>query len=699
MNKAALPYIGQKALLRKKWISTKRSNQCSKQHQSQKLVIEKIVGSNKSKIDLSNTNCSDIFKEIVNLTIEYSTTGGAPRYSNKLKVYAYTLYCLCPAAYRAIKKDFRLPSERCLRKSFETKIKKIEKNITNLNAVKLSIPLNYFYFKFIIPCTLIVDAFSISAITPFNKVKYTDKTKNNCFLFLIAPHMPQYPIFPIFLYESDSDTSDSYTQFCIESIINQFKDTRFQIKYTSVDGDPGYSERFNQHFQKILNDIINSDEEKAFKKIEEIFGFQIGDFLHFLKNGRSKILNKKIVINPETTDDFMDFILLLQDKIIFNYIRDTSTLAKMRDEYAINLFNFQTALYIYMKYSATTFIYFLIYSLWCESILNPHFSNQTRIYFLKIVYEFFKSIYLKYDHFKFNSKVKVKSGDPDSFVFFCPKHKIQRILNTLLVTIYEIKNSKTIIGIYRLGSHCIENFIGRIRMLCRHDNRFQTVLHNLARYEFIMHQCFSNHFVFNRKHSNPGGVSTRIDGSTFNEEYNPKDIVNELLSLIKLENPQNDKILPTFLKNLELFSTKNTFKKLKIPQSLRSIGITNRIFQQTPQKVEKEWNQEETEIIQQFLRANKQKSLNKLIKKFNCTKFDLDKKVQYEKEMLSHRPWSYEEDQMILKNINGFLSLKDLRRSLICRSNDQITSRKNEIKKSKYFYTNVQSIPVLLSKI
>ena len=67
--------------------------------------------------------------------------------------------------------------------------------------------------------------------------------------------------------------------------------------------------------------------------------------------------------------------------------------------------------------------------------------------------------------------------------------------------------------------------------------------------------------------------------------------------------------------------------------------------------------------------------------------------------MLSHRPWSYEEDQMILKNINGFLSLKDLRRSLICRSNDQITSRKNEIKKSKYLYTNVQSTPILPSKI
>ena len=435
---------------------------------------------------------------------------------------------------------------------------------------------------------------------------------------------------------------------------------------------------------------------KLLKKLKKILGFQIGDFLHFLKNGRSKILNKKIVINPENTDDFIDFLELLQDKVIFNYIKDTSTLAKMRDEYAINLFNFQIALYISSKYSATTFVYFLIYSLWCESILNPSFSNQTRVYFLRIVYEFFKSILLKYDQFQFNSNVKLKSGDPNSFVFFCPKHKIQRILNTLLVTINEIKNAKSIIGIYRLGSHCIENFIGRIRMLCRHDNRFNTVLHNLARYEFILHQCYKNHIVFNKKHTNPGGATTRPDGSIFNEESSPKVIVKELLSLIKLEESQNKENLENFLKKLETFSKNNPFKKLKIPQNLRSIGITNRIFQQNPPHIEKEWNSEEIEIIDQFLRANKQKSLYKLLKKFNCSKLDLDKIIINRKEILSHRPWSCEEDQMIIKNINGTLSLKDLRSSLICRTNDQIAARKKEIKKTQQIYTVLQTKPILI---
>ena len=51
-------------------------------------------------------------------------------------------------------------------------------------------------------------------------------------------------------------------------------------------------------------------------------------------------------------------------------------------------------------------------------------------------------------------------------------------------------------------------------------------------------------------------------------------------------------------------------------------------------------------------------------------------------EKLSHRNWTQDEDQMILQNISGTLSLKDLRISLVCRTNDQITERKIEIKKA-----------------
>lgn len=73
--------------------------------------------------------------------------------------------------------------------------------------------------------------------------------------------------------------------------------------------------------------------------------------------------------------------LILQNDVLFPLLKDTSTLGKMRDEYATNLFNFQTTFGLYSSSISVTFIYFLIYSLYHEALLNPNFSNQTRIYF------------------------------------------------------------------------------------------------------------------------------------------------------------------------------------------------------------------------------------------------------------------------------------------------------------------------------
>ena len=56
------------------------------------------------------------------------------------------------------------------------------------------------------------------------------------------------------------------------------------------------------------------------------------------------------------------------------------------------------------------------------------------------------------------------------------KDKIPRVINTLTVLIKEIEESiDDSLGLSRLGSQPIENFIGRIRALCHMDNRFETV--------------------------------------------------------------------------------------------------------------------------------------------------------------------------------------------------------------------------------
>lgn len=110
----------------------------------------------------------------------------------------------------------------------------------------------------IIPCTLIVDAFTISTITPYSKTNFFEKAKSNCFLYLIAPHDSNLNIFPIYLFEAENGNATLYTQECINDILLASKNSKFLIKYCSVDGDPGYSNRFKEHFSQILECIQNS---------------------------------------------------------------------------------------------------------------------------------------------------------------------------------------------------------------------------------------------------------------------------------------------------------------------------------------------------------------------------------------------------------------------------------------------------------
>lgn len=107
--------IGQKTRLKKKLNRFKKRQNCIKNLHNQKNSFH-IEYNEIDNFDFSKYNCSKIFIEIVKLTLKYGTNEHTPRYSDELKIFAYSIYCISPSAYRSFKKQFRLPSERCLRK-------------------------------------------------------------------------------------------------------------------------------------------------------------------------------------------------------------------------------------------------------------------------------------------------------------------------------------------------------------------------------------------------------------------------------------------------------------------------------------------------------------------------------------------------------------------------------------------------------
>ena len=111
------------------------------------------------------------------------------------------------------------------------------------------------------------------------------------------------------------------------------------------------------------------------------------------------------------------------------------------------------------------------------------------------------------------------------------------MINTLVAIIKEIDQSEGggILGLNRIESHAIENYIGRIRSLCHKDNRFETILHNLARYELIVRDFDQWYFIYNPRYSNPGGCVLNPTGSEFDFDCDPQVISNWLFEEIEID--------------------------------------------------------------------------------------------------------------------------------------------------------------------
>ena len=497
------------------------------------------------------------------------------QYSDDFKAFSYSLYCSSELGYRSLRAHFPFPSESCLRKKFSKKVKDLEEELSSIDHVKNLLNKrselygNLHHKK--IQCTLVIDVFTTTTITPYTKRRYIDGNKSNCFLFLIEQLNKNLKIFPVFLYETENGMADDKTFEFINKIIEYSKTTNFVLKYVSVDGDKNYQGRFVES-NNLIDQLIQKKQLKsAFQVIDDNIGFQIADFLHLLKNARSRLLNANIVIRPDMTNDSVQYFELMKDKEVFDLIKDVSSLAKLRDELPKNLFCFQTLFrLIDEKYSFSTFFYFFVYTLWNESIFNVHFGPSTRKYFLKIILEIFIRIKSYYEKCTFDKNVYEKKAIDHPFVTFITKEKIPRILNTLTVLIKEIEESfDDNLGLSRLGSHPIENFIGRIRSLCHMDNRFETVLHNLARYELIVRDFESCYLEFRSRHNSPGGTVVKQMGNDFkclfDQSFDPSNIVNWIFQYLGFDIFSKDNKLNEFLGMLQNFSIENPYSKVKLP--------------------------------------------------------------------------------------------------------------------------------------
>lgn len=274
-----------------------------------------------------------------------------------------------------------------------------------------------------------------------------------------------------------------YTHFS-KNICEILEKNKLRVVSISTEGDNSYDKKAIESFElyrKALLEERPNTLENALNCIQNFNGtFWIADLLHILKCARSQILSKCICVQYQNYDHAFSVRFIQPILKLNKALTDLTSAGKMRDSYAKELFNITSLMKLVNEGESEAAAYFLPYSVWAEAAFNEGLDSESR------------------------------NVEESIALAFAERNTIIRCMNTVIFQIHSIKKAiaqQSSIGLDRLGTQCLENFIGNVRNLCKNFDSYENVLSNVA------HSIISNNFLYdvgmisrNKKRLNEGGA-------------------------------------------------------------------------------------------------------------------------------------------------------------------------------------------------
>lgn len=413
------------------------------------------------------------------------------RYSQATKIFAFAADVFSGACYRLMRELLDLPSERTLQDFSGLAVARIERYLTNVETLRLIISQFMADSRSSLPgtvfCTLCIDAFSINPTARADQKSSSPDRCNNSFLFQLTPLNRCLRVCPVHLHPATTGAAGPAIRTLTDNVIRQVKSAhpRLVLMFASVDGDEGYAAYFQIAFASILGFLNRAQFDDQFCNfIRAQQPFWVSDWLHLMKNARTKLFGRKVFMNPQSLDSCATMDGIAASFETSPTFTDDSPLGKMRDSYPLDLFTLQRAFVLYQQQdNLSNFLYLFVFGLWSEALENRHFHPMTRVLILETLMTFFYAQYSLLQPGMHHPAILQKRSGESDFVTFAPENKLKRYICTLSGQIVGLHLDDPDLGIDRIGSHTEENFIGNVRTICHGDHRWCTVLHQLARFE------------------------------------------------------------------------------------------------------------------------------------------------------------------------------------------------------------------------
>jgi hypothetical protein len=418
---------------------------------------------------------------------------------------AFLLACHSRPGLDIVRQFIPLPSYETVQKYYEIELRTTERGLSDLallgEQIRLSthttsLPRGSFV-------SIAVDAMAMNPDRSYLPANHCD----NEFVIYVQPLDRRYSCWPLHVMphpngRATSDVFDAVKQareaLSVEGLI---------VKFECSDGDAGHNQSHRDFFREWYPHFIEKGLEGALDYAGGRDNIPVGDFLHLVKTFLNKVKNHMVVMSPDclqTAVDVKDLESLLH---LGRALSDRSSVGRMRDSYALQLFSIPNCLRCLSAGQMNEFMFLLPWALQEEVIRAPELSRKERL--MKAVL----SLKLLLHYFDLSSLPRAKgvtqrfSKAETEAVTFAEDSVWPRILNSALALVLFVLQADEHWSFSRMGTHCLENFFGLVRRSSLGDDRSVTAMRVIVRASLVARTIHELKIVVkHRGRDNVGGV-------------------------------------------------------------------------------------------------------------------------------------------------------------------------------------------------
>ena len=295
---------------------------------------------------------------------------------------------------------------------------------------------------------------------------------NNVFLFHMMPLRCQYKSLCLHTMTKDRGNAGPDVLAMFNLLKEGLEQERIFVKYLATDGDAAYQGLHDEMFDRWWKGYEKHGLDKLLTLLDDKPFLIVGDMLHLLKNTRARLIGNTLTLNLDGSFPFdaeqMNNVLGLGPSLL-----DRSSKGKMRDQYALDIFNFTNFLRLAESEEWGMAFFILPYAMWVAAVTYSGFSTQMGIDWLNFAFEVF--VYHIRNISQLDTQAVSQNNIPKHVQYCCSRRQCVRILNTLLVQIRELRKHPDNLAIGRIGTHGLECVFGTVRLLCHHKHSWKRI--------------------------------------------------------------------------------------------------------------------------------------------------------------------------------------------------------------------------------